>query len=126
MKLGQHSSQCKSWHPQSSQEQREHFSVTPYCRNVEANVSSQTSSAGAPPTPVSSTTFLDSALSQNTNLDSETTVWKYIQDLTVEDVLKAVPPRVVQTIHSTVKAYFQDCCDVALGKICDDSSDELA
>ena len=88
---------------------------------MKANVSSQAS-----PTPVSSTTFLDSALSQNMNLDPETTAWKYIQDLTVEDNLKAASPRVVQTIHPTVKACFQDCCVVAFGKIRYDSSDELA
>ena len=93
---------------------------------MEANVSSQASSTGTQPTPVSSTMFLDSTLSQNINLDLETTAWKYIQDLTGEDILKAAPPRVVQTIHPTVKAGFQDCCVVALGKICVDPSDELA
>ena len=53
----------------------------------------------------------------------ETTVWKYIRDLTVEDIL---PPRVVQTIHPTVKVCFQDCCVVVLGKIHDNPSDEVA
>ena len=95
----------------------------PYCGNVEVNVSSQASSAGTAPTHVSSMTFLDSALSQNTNLDLKTTAWMYIRDLTIEDIL---PPRVVQTIHPTVKVCFQDCCVVVLGKIHDDPSDELA
>ena len=56
------------------------------------NISSQASSAGTPPTPVSSTTFLDSALSQNVNLDPETTAWKNSRDLTVDDIVKAAPP----------------------------------
>ena len=87
---------------------------------MEVNISSQATSAGTPPRPISSmTTFLDSALSQNMNLDPETTAWKYIRDVQVEDILKAAPPRVVQTIHPNVKAYFHDCCVVALGKICD-------
>ena len=41
-------------------------------------------------------------------------------------VLEATPPRVVQTINSSVKARFQDCCAIALKKIQDNPDDVSA
>ena len=105
LKLGQHSSQCRSRHQRSSQEQRERVSFTPHCGNVEGNVSSQASSAGTQPTPVSSTTFLDSALSQNMNLDTETTAWKYIRDLTVEESCTSQSCPNLVSRSQTISAY---------------------
>ena len=134
LKLKQHTSQCRSRKSvsdgqRSSQGHTTLGASSPPGRNVRKTLSelppsltvpdsfSGDSACHNPPQRVSL---------QDAHADLETAAWNFIRDLPSDAILKAIPPRVVQTIKPAARALFHDCCAVALRKIHDNPGDELA
>ncbi len=133
LKLNQHSNQCRksarsSLTSMSSQRPSGDSNPHPRPPGAEASEGAESNSVVTPAV-VNARSHCPIVSSQvppsvHVSCTVPSQAWQFIRDLSVETILRASPPRTINTIKSGSKALFQECCLYVMRQIRDNPLDE--